>query len=775
MSFTNYSVLLIVPLLIDGNELFIKKLILMSEVKPLFHTAIILCGLFISAIYLFNTNVVHASTIGHGLDSPVDLQADSLMHNQDGQSVTATGDVILKQEGKTVKADKIVYNLQEDTVLATGNVEFIDINGDHHYAERFEFNNALKNGFVEGLKSLLVDGSRFTASSGRHVEGNKTIMKDAHYTPCEVCEADPEDKPIWQIRASEIGHDKENKQISYRNARFEIEGVPIAYLPYFSHPDGSVKRKSGFLTPSAGYNSDLGAFIEGRYYWSISPEKDLTLGLVTMSDNAPLAKAQWRQRWEEASLKAAGSITHSERTDNEAGVEVNRKDEWRGHLKAESLWNINNKWRSGVNIYLVSDEQYLRQYDFDDEDVLKNEIYVERFSGRNYAAGRLLAFKDVRIDENNDEDQPNILPEIEAEFLGEPGSLPVIGGRWNLKTSLLSLVRDQNQQDMNRVHAELGWQRKLVSKIGFVTVLDANLQGTVYDVNDRTGYETSNTIEGTSTESRRFAYINAKTSYPLTKNYGMAQAVIEPIVSATLTPDINKDNIPNEDSQDVQIDALGLFEANRFPGIDGVEDQSHVTYGMRTGLYDDSGNYGDIFIGQSYRFKDDNDLFSSGSGLDEKSSDVVGEVRAGYKKDYTLDYRFQLDNETLSSQRHEVDAGARIKNLRLTTRYLFAKATADLEDDETRKQIYNSASYYINDKWRLYGGARHDLGNNQGLRKADLGVTYTGQCISWSLTGNRTLTEDSSGDSGTEIFLRVGFKNLGELQTSGVQLGGDSE
>jgi len=747
----------------------------MSKSTPLFLTAIALCGLCASTSFSSNANHAYASTIGRGTGSPVDLQADSLVHNQDGQSVTATGDVVLKQAGKTVKADKIVYNLQEDTVIATGHVEFIDLSGDHHYAERFEFNNALKNGFVEGMKSLLADGSRFTASNGRRVAGNKTVMKDAHYTPCEVCEVNPDAEPVWQIRASEVEHDKEAKTISYRNARFEIKGVPVVYLPYFSHPDGSVKRKSGFLTPSAGFNSDLGAFVEGRYYWDIAPEKDLTLGLVAMSDGAPLAKAQWRQRWESAALKAEGSMTYSERTDNEAGVSVNRNEEWRGHFKAEALWDINNKWRSGANIYLASDEQYLRQYDFDDEDVLENEIYVERFSGRNYAAGRLLAFKDVRVDGSNDEDQPNILPELEASFLGEPGSVPVIGGRWSLKTSALSLVRDEDQQDVNRGHVEMGWQRKLVAPIGLVTVLDANLQGTMYDVNDRTGYKTNSAIEGTSTESRGFAYINAKTSYPMIRNYEKAQAVIEPVFSATLAPDIDTDDVPNEDSQDVQIDALGLFDTNRFPGVDGVEDQSRVTYGLRTGLYDSDGNYGDIFIGQSYRFEDEAGLFSSGSGLDEQSSDIVGEVRAGYKNDYTLDYRFQLDNDTLASQRHEVDANARIANLQLSSRYLFAKSTADLENSEIREQIYNSASYYINDKWRVYGGARHDFGDNSGLRNANLGVAYTGQCISLSLVGKRTLTEDSSGDSGTEVFLRVGFKNLGELQTSGVQLGGGDE
>ncbi len=41
--------------------------------------------------------------------------------------------------------------------------------------------------------------------------------------------------------------------------------------------------------------------------------------------------------------------------------------------------------------------------------------------------------------------------------------------------------------------------------------------------------------------------------------------------------------------------------------------------------------------------------------------------------------------------------------------------------------------------------------------------------------GNKTLTDDASGDSATEIFLRVGFKNLGEFAASGLEVGGGSE
>ncbi len=719
--------------------------------------------------------VVALPSLAQNNESPVDLQADNLVHDESGQKVTASGDVILKQEGRTVQADRIVYYLKEDRVVATGHVEFTDVNGDKHLAQKAEFNNALKDGFVNGLKTMLVDGSRFKASTGQHIKGNRTVMKDAFYTPCETCQEHPEEEPLWQIRASEVEHDKEKKTVSYHNARFEMKGVPVAYLPYFAHPDGSVKRKSGFLPPSAGYNSELGGFVQSHYYWSIAPEKDVTVGLMAMTQEAPLATAQWRQRWENASLVTDGSVTYSERIDSIAGQAVNQDSDVRGHIEVDGRWDINNMWRSGVNLHVASDDQYLRQYDFESEDVLENELYVERFSGRDYAAARILAFQDLRIDEQQ-QDQPHVLPEIQATFLGEPDSVPVVGGRWSVDTSFLGIVRDDNEQDVNRAHAALGWSKRVISDFGLVSKLDANVQGSAYNVNDRTGTQGNPLVDDSSSETRGFGYVSGTTSYPVAKAYENSQVVIEPIASLTVAPNIGIDNkIPNEDSQDVQIDALNIFEANRFPGVDGVEDQSHVTYGARTGVYGNKGSYGEVFLGQSYRFNEDDNPFGEGSGLNEQESDVVGQVSGSYKGDYVLDYRFQLDNDSLASQRHEVDAYAKLGDLTLSSQYLFAKALAGTDIDETREQVRNAASYYINDGWRIFGAARHDLGDNPGLRTANLGVDYTGQCVSLSVIGERTLTDDASGDSGTEIVFRIGLKNLGEFETSGVQIGGNRE
>ena len=701
---------------------------------------------------------------------PVDLQADSISHDELTQTVIASGDVFLVQDNRILRADQISYDLENDKAMASGHVVLNEASGDIHYAEEFVLEDKLKNGFVQELKTYLNDGSRFTAREGRRENGNTTIMKDASYTPCEPCKAKPEKPPVWQIVAAEVIHDETEHRVAYKHARFEVKGVPVVYTPYFSHPDGTIKRKSGFLSPSAGFKSELGAFAEGSYYWNIAPDKDATLGLMVMSKEDPLVFGQWRQRWNEAALELEGGITNSGRTEKQAGIDIDQDEEVRGHVKAEGLWDINEKWRAGVNSEWASDDQYMRQYDFSNEDILENEIYAERFSGRNYAAGRILSFQDIRVRENQ-VDQPEVLPEITTSFIGEPGAVPLVKGRWSLNGSLLGLEREGSEQDMNRLSLAGGWERRLVSNYGLLTSVNADIRGDFYSVRDRDVATAGSGRSKESTKARLFPNLHVQSSYPLVKDYERAQVTIAPVAAVTMVPNIDvSDDIPNEDSQDVQIDASNIFESNRFPGLDRIEDKSRVTYGMRTGIYGYGGSYGDIFLGQSYRFDDDDTPFPEGSGLDQQESDIVGQISGAYKNQYTLNYRFQLDNKTMASQRHEVDAFADWNRFRLSSRYLFAKALEGTDIDESREQAQASAAYYVTRDWRLRLGGTQDLGDDPGLRQAFTGIDYFGQCVSMSLSGIRSLTDDASGESDTEVVFRLGLKNLGEYEESSLRV-----
>ncbi len=697
-----------------------------------------------------------------GMEPPVDLEADTLVHDEAKQIVTAQGNVELVQNGRIVKADSIAYNLQTDQVRATGNVVMSEADGTTYFADDVELTQDMKNGFVESLLILLADGSRFTAEHGTRTGGTVVELKQATYTPCEACKEDPSRPPLWQLRAKEVVHNETEKRISYRDAWFEFAGIPLAYTPYFSHPDGTEKQKSGFLMPGAGFDSELGASYQQEYYWAIAPDKDATFGTMVSTNVAPVAFAEYRQRFENAKIQFDGSSTYSGRTDSVAGVNREVGDEWRGHLFGEGLWDINENWRSGFDVAVTTDEQYMRQYNIDSQDILENELYVERFDDRDYMVGRVMAFQDIRVSERR-VDQPGILPEVVASFYGQPNDL--LGGRWNAEISALGLYRDGNGQDMNRGSVELGWQRRYITGFGLVNKFDATMRGDIYNIQDRN--PALGVAGDDESHTRGFAQANWETSYPFVKRFEKSQMVVAPVASITTGTNVDFDNdIPNEDSQDFSLDATNIFEPNRFPGYDLIEDRSHMTYGMRTGYYTDEGYRGEVFLGQSRRFDDNNNPFSLGSGLSEKESDYIGQVSIGAGSLFNLDYRFQLENENLTSRRHELDASLNWDRLYLGTRYFYAKGLEGTDLDETREQIYPAARFRVYDNWYTFGSFWYDLGEKEGLRQATYGVDYQGQCMTFALYSQRTLTNDSTGDSGTEIMMRIGLKNLGEFESS---------
>jgi len=94
--------------------------------------------------------------------------------------------------------------------------------------------------------------------------GNYTVFENGVYTACAPCKDDPKKPPLWQVKGARIIHDQNEKMLYFENAQLEFFGVPMAYMPYFSTPDPTVKRKTGFLMPAFSQNSTYGYGVEVR-------------------------------------------------------------------------------------------------------------------------------------------------------------------------------------------------------------------------------------------------------------------------------------------------------------------------------------------------------------------------------------------------------------------------------------------------------------------------------------------------------------------------------
>ena len=97
--------------------------------------------------------------------------------------------------------------------------------------------------------------------------------------------------------------------IYFEDARLEFFGMPIAYLPYFSAPDPTVKRKTGFLMPYVSPRArTTGSRVEMPYYWALAPDYDVTFAPMITTKQGPLLQGEFRQRLINGaySIRAAG-------------------------------------------------------------------------------------------------------------------------------------------------------------------------------------------------------------------------------------------------------------------------------------------------------------------------------------------------------------------------------------------------------------------------------------------------------------------------------------
>ncbi|MBL6946376.1 MAG: LPS-assembly protein LptD, partial [Rhodospirillales bacterium] len=481
-------------------------------------------------------------------DIPVLLRADELSHDRELGIVTARGNVEVSRTDRVLLADTVTYNQKDDILIANGNVSLLEPSGDVIFSEYFELTGDFKDGIVGDIRMILSDGARLAANGARRTGGTVHEMSKAVYSPCYLCADDPKAEPLWQIKAINVTHDKRARQISYEDAWLEVKGVPVAYTPFFSHPDPTVKRRTGLLVPSIGTSSDLGVVVKVPYFININPSQDVTLNPMYTSDEGPVLAGEYRHRLSTGELEIAGSITNDS------------DDDLRGHIDAEGRFDIDNTWRWGFDAKRSTDDTFLRRYGFPSSKSLNSRLFAEGFRGRNYLSADAYAFQGLQESDDPGE-TPFVFPMVNYHQVGKPDAF---GGKTRLDANVLALTRSEGS-DTRRLSLNAGWDLPYVGPMGDVYLLSASVRGDAYQVNDLDRGTDKSAYDGFS--ERLLYELALHWRYPFVRQQGNAVQVFEPMASMIVSPyGGNPDTIPNEDSQDFEFDDTNLFAANRFPG-----------------------------------------------------------------------------------------------------------------------------------------------------------------------------------------------------------------
>ncbi len=291
------------------------------------------------------------------------VDAAEMVYDRNNDAMEARGNVQLFYQGRTLQADKVIYNRTAKRVLAEGRVKITERDGTVSYADRAELTDDFKTGFIDSLRAESADKTYFSAPRAERNNGETTTFTNGTYTACEACKDSPEKPPFWRVRAKRIIHQNSEQMIYFEDASLELWGQSILWLPYFSLPDPSVTRKSGFLTPRYIARSGLGVGASVPYFWAIAPNMDLTFSPTLLSQQGLLGDIEWRHRLVNGSysIRAAGIFQADPGAFQNAPYGPGSR-QVRGSLDSKGEFFINDKWKTGWDVKILSDRWFEQDY-----------------------------------------------------------------------------------------------------------------------------------------------------------------------------------------------------------------------------------------------------------------------------------------------------------------------------------------------------------------------------------------------------------------------------
>ncbi len=715
------------------------------------HTRWALYGAVALAFLLVVTRPLSSYAAQEFANDDVVIQADAISHIPEKELILAVGNVEIVQGERVLMAEELTYDQKTDIVTASGGVSLLEPDGNVYFAENVQLTDDMREGVIAEFRAQFVDESRLAANTATRVNENVIELEQAVFSGCKICKDGKPVEPLWQVKADKVRLDEEEQRVYYRDAFFEIFGVPVVYTPYLSHPTPDADSKSGFLRPTYSSISTLGPTVKIPYYVSIAPNMDATITPFFTAEEGAVMIADFRHLTENGYYQLEGSITNPDERDA-FGERVGGR-EIRGHIEGYGNFTIDDEWSWGFSGKRATDDTYLQRYKFGNEDLLTSTAYLERIAGRDFVSMETFSFQGLNVDDDPDT-IPLVLPLIQTHTEWEPGWM---GSRWSLDTNALHLTRGEGAES-RRLSATAAWTLPYITQGGHVFEFKTSLRADGYHVDGVADpLDPDNDEEGAT--GRFVPELQANWSYPVVNYYENAHVSLEPVTNFIISPrGNNPSKIPNEDSQELEISDVNLFSNNRFTGLDRVEGGPRVNYGVRGGFFHESGTSVNMLVGQNYRAKKDEN-FSALSGLDDNFSDYVGRLTLSDNELSDVTYRFRMDKDNLEMRRSEVELALNFTPVHLSASYvLLDEETSDPEDD--KEEILASAAYQVTPSWGISAYTRRDLTDDGGFISAGSGLRYDDECIFFAALLNREFTRDRDIEPSTSLTFEVGFKQF---------------
>ena len=704
------------------------------------------------------------------------VQAAEVDYDYNNQRVSAVGNVQMFYNGTSVEADKVIYDQKTKRLHAEGNIRLTDAEGKITYANIMDFSDDYRDGFVDSLRVDTEDQTRMAATRADRSSGNYTVFENGVYTACAPCKDDPKKPPLWQVKGARIIHDQTEKMLYFENAQLEFFGVPMAYLPYFSTPDPTVKRKSGFLMPGYHVGVDLrlrrrspvllgdrarlrrdiqsalhhpaGRAVAGR----IPPAPDRRLLSDPRLRHRPARPRRLRRPARRPPVPRRRRNQGPVRAERQMDMGLGRRPAVRllFHVRTTGWPSTGIRWASFLSLPTEAISQ----------------LYLTGVGNRSFFDARTIYYLSFS---GNQDKVPVIHPVIDYSNVINS---PIFGGEFSYKTNFTSLTRETAAFDpittlantiglctttsadplaripsqcllrgmpgtYTRLTAEAQWRKSFTDPFGQIWTPFAILRADAIDASISNQPGVSNFLPVGDTQALRLMpAVGLEYRYPFINVQPWGTTTIEPIAQVIIRPnETYAGKLPNEDAQSLVFDASNLFAVDKFSGYDRVEGGGRANVGVQATTQFDRGGSVNVLFGQSYQLFGLNsyavaDATNTGldSGLENTRSDYVASVNYSPNRTYTFSVRSRMDEATWNVNRLEAEGRANFDRWSVSLMYGNYAAQPEIGYLTRREGILASASVKLAANWVVSGAARWDLEANK-INQYVVGAGYVDDCF----------------------------------------------
>ncbi|MBL6841753.1 MAG: LPS-assembly protein LptD [Pelagibacterales bacterium] len=665
--------------------------------------------------------------IAQSENSEIEITADTIEVIKDDNKINATGNTIIQTEEFLSTSDSLIYDKNLESIKTSGNIIIKDNLENYYFFDDFISDKGFNKANGTNTRIRLSDGTRIVGKSFIRTDSNINEINNAEYTPCLQNNYIVKNCPGWKLTAKKVIHDEEKQSVYYEGATLSILNVPVLYSPFFSHPDPTVKKKSGILMPSVSSDNNLGNTFSIPYFYNISSNYDLTITptFQTKADN--YYTLNYRHLTKNHMFNMDTSITDNE---SKAGT--------RNHIFING--DIKNPYgKFNYKIETANNDTYLRKNQINEQTIFTSGLNFTKEMENSLLDFSSYIYK--HLNNSNEQKWEYVYPNINYDIYDYKD--PVSKTNWSISNSFLNyrtIDKDYKQQLSSEI---------FTNKIQISKQTGLKFENTIQN---RLIYFNSSTND--YNQLRIFPQISSKISLPLSKSKNKRTQILEPVIMPILAP-------YNNYSNDQSISNGNIFSLNRETSLSQWESGPRINYGLNWLVSNENLTVNTSF-GQSTKFKKDNTTEISnyfiGNTLDFGS---IGYI----KSDITI------DRQDLYLKDNNINSSLNFDKIKFGFDY----------DYETSNKIKTSEQISIGAKVNFYKdtnlimSVRKDLMSDKSIGNA-FGIHYENDCLAINFDYFRDFTaiddiENSRGFSFTITLKPFGTsKQAGKIRNFGPDL-----